>query len=395
MKVIFQLVPLLAFALHVRAHGVLTAVTGTNGVTGQGFGVDASTPRDGTKRNPFQQDTSIIRDREIKKGDAGVCGRTLAGGDNDVTTQLNAAVAAGLPAAAADGTVTMTLHQVNGDGAGPYTCEVSTDATGADFAAMTVTTNVPGRNSRSNAKATDFSLVAQMPAGATCTGGPNGDACIVRCRNSAAAGPFGGCVAVTNAGSANASSAAAGATDVTASVDAADVTATDAAAASVDASSIVNTADIAATAATDSVAAVSTSAATSGAVTGSTGSSVNSASGTNGEDAVGQNGGFDTNGASAVGANGADGINGANAVVGASANGASRVSANSNAANVNSKASKAGFARATDLEDDEDQDEDEDDEPSIHDAEIALAADLDRRHAERVSRSRIMGRRAL
>ena len=44
----------LALALHVNAHGVLTAVTGTNGVNGQGFGVIASTPRDGTRRNPFQ-----------------------------------------------------------------------------------------------------------------------------------------------------------------------------------------------------------------------------------------------------------------------------------------------------------------------------------------------------
>ncbi|EJC99890.1 uncharacterized protein FOMMEDRAFT_93383 [Fomitiporia mediterranea MF3/22] len=195
MKLVFQLVPLLALALHAHAHGVLTAVTGANGVSGQGFGVIASTPRDGTKRNPFQQDTSIIRDKEIQNGDAGACGRTLAGGNNDVASQLSAAVSAGLPSASADGTVTMTLHQVNGDGAGPYTCEVSTDATGTSFAAMTVTTNVPGKNSRSNAKATDFALVAQMPAGATCTGGANGDACLVRCRNAARAGPFGGCVA--------------------------------------------------------------------------------------------------------------------------------------------------------------------------------------------------------
>lgn len=36
-------------------------------------------------------------------------------------------------------------------------------------------------------------------SGSTCTGGPNGDACIVRCRNAARAGPFGGCAAVTNA----------------------------------------------------------------------------------------------------------------------------------------------------------------------------------------------------
>ncbi|KAG8763439.1 hypothetical protein FRC12_008548 [Ceratobasidium sp. 428] len=64
---------------------------------------------------------------------------------------------------------------------------------------MKVTTNVPGRNSRSNAKAEDFPLVAQMPANTQCTGGPNGDACVVRCRNAARAGPFGGCAAVTNA----------------------------------------------------------------------------------------------------------------------------------------------------------------------------------------------------
>jgi hypothetical protein len=46
----------------------------------------------------------------------------------------------------------------------PYTCDVSTDATGQNFVAMKVITNVPGTNSRSNAKATDFPLVAQMPA---------------------------------------------------------------------------------------------------------------------------------------------------------------------------------------------------------------------------------------
>jgi hypothetical protein len=32
-----------------------------------------------------------------------------------------------------------------------------------------------------------------------CAGGPNGDACIVRCRNTTPAGPFGSCVVVTDA----------------------------------------------------------------------------------------------------------------------------------------------------------------------------------------------------
>lgn len=75
----------------------------------------------------------------------------------------------------------MTLHQVNGDGAGcvcsqplsftadiyfyhsPYTCDVSADG-GNTFVAATVTTQVPGRNGRSQAKAQDFPLEVQMPA---------------------------------------------------------------------------------------------------------------------------------------------------------------------------------------------------------------------------------------
>lgn len=127
-------------------------------------------------------------------------------------TLYPAATSSGLPSMDANGQLSMTIHQVNGDGAGlvpsflpsgkslneprtcsPYTCAISTDATGTNFVPMTVITNVPGRNSRSNARATPFPLVAQAPAGTTCTGGPQGNACIVRCRNGAPAGPFGGC----------------------------------------------------------------------------------------------------------------------------------------------------------------------------------------------------------
>jgi hypothetical protein len=72
-----------------------------------------------------QTDTSIIRDKEIASGDAGPCGRTLAGGVNDMASQMEAAASAGLPSAAADGTVTMTVHQVNGDGAGYAGCGFS------------------------------------------------------------------------------------------------------------------------------------------------------------------------------------------------------------------------------------------------------------------------------
>jgi len=188
-----------ALATSVHGHGAMVAVTGANGITAIGMGIDTATPRDGTRRNPFQQDTSIIRDEEIADGEAGPCGRTLAGGVNDVAAGVEAASSAGLPSMSATGQVSMTIHQINGDGAGPYTCEMSTDATGTTFVPMTVITNVPGEDSRSRARATDFPLVAQAAPGAACTGGPNGDACIVRCRNDARAGPFGGCAVVTNA----------------------------------------------------------------------------------------------------------------------------------------------------------------------------------------------------
>jgi len=248
--------------LSAHAHGTITAVTGANGVNGAGFGIIASTPRDGSSKVPFEQDTSVIRDLDIKLGKTGVCGSTKAGGNNDVASQLAAASAAGLPAAAADGTVSMTLHQVNQDGAGPFTCEVSGDG-GNTFVAATVTTQVPGKFGLSTAKATDFPLAAQIPAGMACTAGPNGDACIMRCRNPALAGPFGSCVAVSN-GSGNSTAAAASTADAATSAvaDAATADAATADAATADAA----TADASTADAATSVAAVAPAATAAAAV---------------------------------------------------------------------------------------------------------------------------------
>ncbi|KAJ6473326.1 hypothetical protein DFH09DRAFT_1380280 [Mycena vulgaris] len=203
--VVFAAVSSSAF-LNAHAHGTITGVTGANGVQAAGFGIIASTPRNGATPKPFEQDTSVIRDKEIASGKTGACGRTAAGGKQRSASQ------AGLPTAAADGSVTMTLHQVNQDGAGPYTCDVSGDG-GNTFQAATVTTNVPGAIAGlSFAAAKDFPLVAQMPAGMACTAGPNGDACIMRCRNPALAGPFGSCVAVASGGAAAGAATAGAAT---------------------------------------------------------------------------------------------------------------------------------------------------------------------------------------
>lgn len=116
--------------------------------------VDPSTPRDGTRRNPFQQDSTRF------KGDAAAtCGETLGGGDNSVESGVKAVMSNmgnTLPQVSAGGELTMTVHQVNGDGAGPYTCMIDSTGTGAQWDAIQVTTNVPGNNGRSQAKAEDF-----------------------------------------------------------------------------------------------------------------------------------------------------------------------------------------------------------------------------------------------
>ena len=84
-----SLFALIAIAGSVNAHGVIVKVKGNNGRNGQGFGVIPSTPRNGTTQDPYQQDTSIIKDAEISAGTSSVCGRTLAGGKIDVESELS------------------------------------------------------------------------------------------------------------------------------------------------------------------------------------------------------------------------------------------------------------------------------------------------------------------
>ncbi|KAF2839919.1 hypothetical protein M501DRAFT_1016003 [Patellaria atrata CBS 101060] len=190
-------VGLIAYSDLAAGHGAIVAATGDQGGDGTAIGIDASTPRDGTRRRPFQQDTTRFQGDQ-----ADACGETLGGGDNDVESGTAAVMAAGsgtLPQVSQGGQVMMTLHQVNADGAGPYTCMVDPTGTGTSFQAMTVTQQVPGNRGRErDGEATDFPLTAQMPAGVTCTGTVAGQTgvCMVRCENPARAGPFGGCVPV-------------------------------------------------------------------------------------------------------------------------------------------------------------------------------------------------------
>lgn len=76
-------------------------------------------------------------------------------------------------------------------GAGPYSCQIDTESRGQQFTNIPVSVNVPGDNSRSNSKSTDFTLEARMPQGTKCTGGSDGQTCILRCLN-VGASPFQG-----------------------------------------------------------------------------------------------------------------------------------------------------------------------------------------------------------
>ncbi|KAF5969600.1 gEgh 16 [Fusarium coicis] len=209
------------FALFVAAdlaaaHSVITNAVGDAGGSGMALGVDTSTPRDGTRRRPFQTDATRFRGSA-----ADTVGETLAGGDNQIeqgTLDIMEETGSQLPQVNPGGSLEMTVHQVNSDGAGPYTCMINADGTGTSWDNIQVTTNVEGndRGRNRDGEMGDFPLVASIPAGQECTGSVAGEenVCLVRCQNPARAGPFGGVIPVqmaqatgnNNAGTGNSNS---------------------------------------------------------------------------------------------------------------------------------------------------------------------------------------------
>lgn len=95
--------------------------------------------------------------------------------------------------------IQVTVHQVNADGAGPYTCDLDMTSNGKRLSGqvpLTVENNVPGINGFSQAKAQNFNMTVTLPDNLDCIGASTGNVCTVRCRNAALAGPFGGCFPV-------------------------------------------------------------------------------------------------------------------------------------------------------------------------------------------------------
>ncbi|KAI1419613.1 hypothetical protein F5Y12DRAFT_788909 [Xylaria sp. FL1777] len=194
------LLSLAALLASVNAHGVIIGAQGLKGSPASvGFKVNSEIPRNCTSISPCQQDTTLIRDAEISANIVNECGRTELDGNIDIGENTENALAAGaVTQVNAGSTVDVTIHQVNADGAGPYTCDVIAEGNNGviTFPNVTVQDNVPGVNGFSQAKEEDFTIKVTMPDNLNCTGSSAGNVCTVRCRNNALAGPFGGCFPV-------------------------------------------------------------------------------------------------------------------------------------------------------------------------------------------------------
>ena len=182
--------------------------TGAGTVTGAGAATASTTA---TKANNKRGLLDALTGGAGGKAAGGAAGASAQGtktpkgtSETGVAAGAGAGASSGLPTTADDGTITMTFHQVNQDGAGPLTAQVDATSGGTDPAAFQdaqVTQNVPGIGigGLSAATTTDFPVKVQMPAGMTCSGTAGGaqNVCIVRMQNSALAGPFGGSAAFT------------------------------------------------------------------------------------------------------------------------------------------------------------------------------------------------------
>ncbi|KAJ4324538.1 hypothetical protein N0V84_003817 [Fusarium piperis] len=182
-----------------HGHAVILNAQGEDGSPASvGFQVDPEIARNCTTINPCQQDATLIRDAEIQANVVNQCGRTELSGNIDVGENTENALSAGaVTQVRAGGEITVTIHQVNADGAGPYVCDLDESSNANQISQnLTVLDNVPGSNGLSQAKEQAFNITIKMPDDLNCFGASTGNICTVRCRNNALAGPFGGCFAV-------------------------------------------------------------------------------------------------------------------------------------------------------------------------------------------------------
>lgn len=173
-------------------------VRGANGKIGVGFGVqpDSVVPRTGggdtgadaaefqagPNPNPACGAVAILPSRVV-----------------DIPSFVSQAVDAGIPSVFSNGSIPLTVFQVNRIGGGPMTCEYSSDATGNSWQPMDMTLNMAGNFGIASQQNIKMTVVTTLRAGSKFTGGATNDLGLVRCR-AGTDGNCGGCFVVQMSG---------------------------------------------------------------------------------------------------------------------------------------------------------------------------------------------------
>ncbi|TVY84926.1 hypothetical protein LSUE1_G002973 [Lachnellula suecica] len=177
---ILALAPALMSLAH--AQGVVLSAQGTSGSP-------ASAP---FQVQLDQADANVINSKEITANVVNECGRTLLAGNIDIGGNTeDQLVAKTVTSVTKGGNVLVTINPLDGNGAGPYTCDL--DQTSNSLGTGQTNVTVKETDGANNGNIT---LSVTMPADLACSGASTGNICTMRCFNTAAAGPFGGCVAL-------------------------------------------------------------------------------------------------------------------------------------------------------------------------------------------------------
>lgn len=181
----------------------LTKAGSPGGPVGQALGVDPATPRNGAAINPNQRDTTIFLERDLSLWSG--CGKSIEFGIHKPEELIPKLASKGqIAQALSPGKLSIVLHQISGNGNGPYTCAVDSTATAqkGSWKKIVISKQVPGQSPVANGvTTTPFPLIVDLPSDLQCTGSfalANGNVkkniCLLRCQNPAVNGPYGACV---------------------------------------------------------------------------------------------------------------------------------------------------------------------------------------------------------
>ncbi|KFG83840.1 Gas1-like protein [Metarhizium anisopliae] len=190
------------------AHSKIQKASCDGGKTSSiGMGTNPNIPIDGEDPTPFQLDSPIIRTKEKDNLLVNGCGRTKLQTNIDVANETEIAIQNNQIANCKPGdTLSMTVFVVNTDGSGPYFADIDEKSNVGIFRELGKVDGIDGKNGIQRNAFTAFDVQIPLPTDMKCEGGKDLNACTLRIRNLADAGPFGGCVAlqdVTKGGAGN------------------------------------------------------------------------------------------------------------------------------------------------------------------------------------------------